>query len=48
MPPPTWMSEQEPSLPKITPIGFIRLISRFVLLGFYTFSCLAVLLFSGL
>lgn len=44
MPPPTWMSEQEPSLPKITPIGFIRLMSRFVLLGFYTFSCLAVLL----
>ena len=44
MPPPTWMSEEEPSLPKITPIGFIRLMSRFVLLGFYTFSCLAVLL----
>ena len=44
MPPPTWISEQEPSLPKITPIGFIRLMSRFVLLGFYTFSCLAVLL----
>jgi 1-acyl-sn-glycerol-3-phosphate acyltransferase len=38
------MSEQEPSRPKITPFGFIRLMYRFILLGFYIFSCLAVLL----
>ena len=44
MPPRTWMSEPEPGLPKITLIDSIRLFIRFLLLGLYTFSCLAVLL----
>ena len=41
---PTWMSEQEPNLPKILPIDFLRLLIRFIFLGAYTFSGLALLL----
>jgi 1-acyl-sn-glycerol-3-phosphate acyltransferase len=44
MPPPTWMSEPEPGLTKVTLIDSIRLFIRFLLLGLYIFSCLAVLL----
>ena len=41
---PTWMSEQEPNLPKILPIDFLRLLIRFIFLGAYTLGGLAVLL----
>ena len=41
---PTWMSEQEPNLPKILPTDFLRLLIRFIFLGAYTFGGLVVLL----